>query len=429
MKIQTFTIIKLSIISIIFTYVSLIPISSYTNIIDALVVLILSLLLVYRSRNNLAFFLMFIFICYVNYSIVIGEYLIIGDLSVPFFEVKTQEIYGITIRVILLFMFIVNLFYDGKNNELETIKLKPKDNFIAFYVTIFMLLVSLVIGVDRGDYNYYEVRISPIFEYSKILFLFAYYFSGNSRTRKIIFTLLIGLFIFQDVYYGGRITSVQLIILFFITMLIRKLTIKNIITITIIGVFLNSFVAAYRINYSFANVNLIGLYNNLKESYFVFDTATFAYYASATHVAATDVANISQRINSFLEFFKSIFFLSDSIESDVTTFVATEFFYNMGGGLLPTHFYFWFGWLGVILISFIVVMLLNKLKFNGSDYQKILILSVVFTVPRWYLYSPNQLIKGAIFIITLIWFLFWIIRQITSKPQLTNAELTDNKNH
>lgn len=415
MKIENSMIFKLFVIAIIFTLITLSPINTYTNMISAIGVLLVSIYLLFKSRKNILFTIMFMFILYVNYSFTMGEYIVGGELSVPFYEVKTQEIYGLTIRIILLFMTVITVLYNGKSIELSKIKLEPKDNLIVFYLIISALVFSLITGVDRGDFNSYSVRISPIFEYSKLLFLFAYYFSGKSKIRITIFTLLIGIFILQDLYYGGRITSLQLMILFSITLLVNKLSFKKIFIFAAIGILLNSIVAAYRDSYSLTHVNLKQLIGNLFNNYLVFDTATFAYYASATHVAASEIANISTRFNSFYEFFKSILIGSDSIASDVTTFVSIKYFYNMGGGLIPTHFYFWFGWFGVLIISFIVVTLLNNLNFGRSEFQKILVYSIIFNVPRWYLYSPNQLFKGALFFVTILWIIFWITNSITTK--------------
>ncbi|MCR2045354.1 hypothetical protein NSA23_14720 [Anaerosalibacter massiliensis] len=408
MKIKLRNIFKLLIVLIVFVYIYFFNITPFTNKIDAMFTLILSVILLYKSRNDVPLFIMMFFIFYCNYSVVMGEYIIKGSLSVPFTQVKNNYIYGINIRIILLFMSIITIFYNGRSSGLNKEKIVPKDNFFIFYGIIFLLLMILLFGVDRSELQSYTVRISPIYEYSKLLFLFAYYFSGKSGIRKGIFSLLICLFILQDAYYGGRATSMQLIILFAITILLEKISVKKVLFCSILGLIVNDLVVIYRRSYMLSGFGLLTLIENLINSYFVSDTAVYAYYASATHVAASKVASLGVKIESFLAFIQSIFIGSKDINSNVTLFVSKNYYFNMGGGLIPTHFYFWFGWVGVIAIAFTLVYIINKLNHRKSEYQKLLYAALIFNVPRWYLYSPNVLFRGTILFTTLMYFVFKI---------------------
>lgn len=412
MRIRPYIIIKLLILVVVFTYVSLVPINSYSYKIDAFLVLILSIALVIKGKNNLPLTLMFIFILYVNYSVVIAEYFIGGKLSVPFNAVKTKEIYGTTIRIMLLFMSIITVFFNGRRFDLSKDKIKPRDNWIVFYLIIFVLVYSLIVGVERGDFDSYEVKISPIFEYAKLLFLFAYFYSGESKVRKAIIFILVATFILQDTYYGGRITSLQLFIFLAVTLLVNKLSFVKIISFSIIGIVLMRIVAVYRNSYAFIDFSINSLINSLFNNYFVFDTATFAYYASATHVAAAESSDIGIRFNSLYQFAISVVVGSQDISSDVTSLVVKLGFFNLGGGLLPTHFYFWLGWFGVIGIGFLIVFLINNLKYE-SIYQNLLFLGIIINIPRWYLYSPNQLFRGGLFFITILFIIFWIVNEFS----------------
>lgn len=431
MKIKVLTIFKIILILILFAYIKTFPISHYTNTFDAVLTLLLSAFLLYKSRKNQALVLMVFFIFYCNYSIVLSEYIIGEHLSVPLFEAKNIYNYGISIRILLLFMSIITLFFKDKTGNFDNYKIIPKDNKIIFYSIIAFLIYTFIFEIQRGDLDSYSVRITPIYEYSKLLFLFAYYFSGKSVIRKSIFSILIALFILQDLYYGGRITSLQLIILFSITLLIEKLSFKKIIYYGFIGVLISSLVSAYRHSYTLNSINPIELFKKLFNNYFVFDTPVYAYYASATFVAAYEVAESKIRTNSLLIFVKSIIFGSDDIIGELTIFVSRNYFVNVGGGLIPTYFYFWLGWLGVIFIACVLVFVLNNLNYIKNDYQKLLFVAIVFNVPRWYLYSPNALFRGVLFFTTLLYIMFLVINTITLKNfkkqntinRITNPEI------
>lgn len=415
MKIRKDIAFKVLAIGLLYIYACFIPITSFSNKIDALAVLVMSGLLLYKGRKNLPLTIMFIFIFYVNYSVVMGEYITAGNLSVPFTEVKTTNIYGLTIRILLMFMTIVSLFYNEYRPSTESLKFKERKNSIIYWLIMIMLMASFFFGVERGGFDAYSVRINPIFEYSKILFLFAFYFSGKSRYKKNLIIMFVIIFILQDVYYGGRITSMQLAIFLSLTIFIEKLSFYKISLFSIIGIIFNSLVNAYRTSFTFVDISIVSIIRNLFSGYFVFDTATYAYYASATHVAASHSATIENRIQSAFEFIKSIFGVSNSPMREVTSFVSREYYFNMGGGFIPTHFYFWFGWTGVILIATILVLIINNLPKKTSSYSKLLLYTVIITAPRWYLYSPSQLFRGALFIVSILYIFSCLGINITSK--------------
>ncbi|MGX9134411.1 hypothetical protein ACWV26_08520 [Rummeliibacillus sp. JY-2-4R] len=397
------------------------PTFSFSNKLNAFLVLVLSIILVIKSRKNIPLTIMFIFILYVNYSVVISEYFVGGQLSVPFSAVKTEEIYGETIKILLLFMSILTLFFNGRGFEVSKDTMVPRDNSIIFFSIIITLLYLLNVGIERGDYSSYGVKISPIFEYAKLLFLFAFFYSGESKFKKFTIFLLVLIYILQDTYYGGRITTLQLIIFFSVTILVRKLSFIKIIFFSFIGIFLMSSIAVYRANYSFNNLNISELVKNLSENYFAFDTATYAYYASATHIAATNTSDLIIRLNSLYEFLISIFFGSQDISSEVTNLVVKLGYFNLGGGFIPTHFYFWLGWTGVIIIGFTIVLLINNLRY-GSPYQNLLLLGIIINVPRWYLYSPNQLFRGALFFVSVLYVVFQILSALMNKNEVINKD-------
>lgn len=403
---------------LIMIYIFFIPITSSLSNIDAIMVLLFSVIVLIKARKNLGLFIMFVFIAYVNYSVVMGEYIFFESLSVPMQEVKTELVYGITIRILLMFISIIALLYNGKCVDVLNIRLSLKNNWIIFSAIIVVLICVLFLGIDRGALDSYSVRISPIFEYSKILFLFAYYYSGDKKNRKIVLFIVMSIFILSDFYYGGRITSLQILILMFITIFAKKITFKKVISFSGIGIVLNALIGAYRESYSIHTINVLNILNDMINNLFVFDTATFAYYASATHVAAFNVADTYTKINSFWNFLKAVVLGTSNNSSDVTILVRANYFHNYGGGFMPTHFYFWFGWIGVIVIAIIIVLIVNSWDPTKGDFNKILYLAFIINSPRWYLYTPNQLFRGVMIIVPILFIILKIIHMITTRPNI-----------
>lgn len=418
-------VLKIFFVLCLLIYINNFEVTLFTNKIDAVSTLLFSFLLLYKSRNNLPVTLAAFFIFYCNYSIIMGEYLTDGRLGIPVYEVKTVAIYGITIRALLLFTAIITLLYNGKSVNLSKFKLIPKDNILIFYSLFFILIYILLFEVNRGNMNSYSVRISPIYEYSYLLFLFSYYSSGKSIIRRFLIVSLLTLFVLQDFYYGGRITALQIILLFTVTIFVQKLSFKFIIFSGFVGILLNSLIGVYRSNYSLNSINLLDIFINLKNSFFVFSTPVFAYYASATHVAASQIVSLNEKLRSLIAFINSIFVGSNNEISNLTIYVSNNYFLNIGGGVIPSHFYFWMGWTGVILISSFLVLLLNKIGGLTSDFQKLCFIIVITTVPRWYLYSPLSLFRPLI-LLTILYIVFITTHKILLKVSNRNRIIKTN---
>ena len=375
--------------------------SIQSNKIFGIFVIIFSLIFLYKTKGNLFTFIIAFFIIYSNYSIFVGEYLVGGELGIPLYQLKTEYHYGIAIRVLLIFVSIVALFLKPRVVEKMNFSLTPKENILIFYALYLVLILIWIFGIDKSaSLNTYSVSITPIYEYATLIFLFAIYSSGFKRFRLYILIFMLVFFVLQDFYYGGRITSLQLILLFLVTVFLKKLSTKIIIFGGIIGILINSVIGVYRNKYSLDSIGVLDIIKDVFNNYFVFDTPVYAYYTTVAHLAATEFMDWSIRIKSFLAFIFAIFNGNNEL-SDVTRYVTNNYYFNYGGGLIPTHFYYWLGWLGVILIACILIIILNKVGTAKKDLWKLISISIVITVPRWYLYTPLSLFRQVFFIVIL----------------------------
>lgn len=371
---------------------------------DASVALAMSFYWLKKNKDSNLLFIMTLFIFYCIYSITMGEYFFKDSLGVPMMEVNVADIYGVAIRILMVFVFILTMFVDKPSKN--SIKMRYKDNSFIYYVLVVVLGLVGLLGVNRNVGSSYVVNTTPIYEYSSILFLFAYYSSGNKKNKKIFISLTLFTFVLQDFYLGGRITALQLMIVFLFCMLDELLNSKTIFAGAIGGIVVNVVVGVYRSTYSFSGLSIVNILNELIRKKFVFDTATYSYYASATHIASVrkGSASLAIRLTSFWEFIKSIVTGSENPISNVTRFVSDNYYTNIGGGVIPSHFYFWLGWIGVILSAFFVVVMLNKMMKSNSDFALLSLTTVAVTAPRWFLYNPlllfrAQFILGALFIL------------------------------
>lgn len=376
------------------------PITAMNSKIEATILILVSLYLIKKSIQNLPLLVMFLFIFYVNYSIAVGEYLAGGKLGAILTGSKTVEIYGLSLRITLLFLVILALFVDFTKFT-RKFQLKIRENKPIFLIFLIGIVIIFFIGVERGARATYSVRITPLYEYSKVLTLVAFYFSGNlNKYRKILLVVTI-CFIFQDFYYGGRVTSLQLMIFMALTVYEKRLTHRSLFIVSATGVFLMNTVSSFRANFLLSLKGLFLAVTNTFRDLFVFDTSVYAYYATATHVDAAKNTISAIRYKSFLDFGAYIF-TGNSRTGEVTSFVKQLGYFNQGGGLFPSHFYFWLGWTGVFLAGFLVVFVINSINLSKRLHQ-VLFLGIVISVPRWYLYSPSAFFRNTLFILPLVY--------------------------
>lgn len=399
---------------ILLLYVIFFEISVENSRIDAILTLFFSSILLFKSRKVLPYSVATFFIFYCVYSIVVGEYIVGGELGVPLYEVKTEHIYGLAIRIMLVFISIISVLFNGKNFDINRFVLVPKDNPLIFSLNILLLIYIATFGINRSISDTYTVNITALYEYSLLIFLFAYYYSGKHAFNKILILLLFIIITLQDLYFGGRITSIQLLILLFTTFFLKKLSFNGVIFYGFIGIFINSFIGVYRNTFSLEATSLVSTFIKLKDNLFVFDTPIYAYYASATHIAAENLVDTGTKIHSFLSFGSSVVLGINNEFSNLTNFISNNFYLNIGGGLIPTYFYFWFGWFGVIFVSFLVVFILNKIKTVNTDFQKMIVIVIIATVPRWFLYNPLNLFRPLL-ILAVLYILFSLLHNLTSR--------------
>jgi len=385
-------------------------------------ILILNIYNLLKHRKNIYFFIMLLIILYFNYSICIGEYLFDGNQVSMFQYLKVsnrKNYYQEGIVILFIFTLLYTLFLNN-NIKIENIKFQYKSNNFIFILLLIFLLYIFIFKFDRTSSESYEVKISPMYEYSYIIFLFAIHYS-NTKIKKVIVCIFVLVFILQDILYGGRITSLQLLLLVSITFFCNFLTIKKIIIFFFSGIFLLSLVGSYRAHYSLSDINLTYFINIIKNKLFILDTATFAYGASITHLYSIQFTTFTERFISFINFllyipFGDLFSMSDILIRDTITSINSftrSYYFNYNGGLIISYFYFWLGWFGVFLAGLLVPKYILFFLKQKSELGFLIFICIIVTVPRWYLYNPITLFRGPLFFLPLVFSGIYLIELLT----------------
>lgn len=393
-------------------------------ILIAYLIIIIDVYLLVKNRDNQLLLVINFIIFFFNYSICIGEYIVHNsEITSDLYFTSYGNIY--VHGIYLLFLFDVIRFFMFKN-KMQMIKIKQEysPNSCLFIIIYFLLIYISIFEVNREVSLVYDVKISPLYEYSYLFFLLLFYYSDNSSFQKILTYSLMSVMVGQDIYYGGRATSLQLVLLFLIMKHNNFIRFKYIVFFFPVALFLLTVVEVYRSNYQLDKYILDKAFEDMTSNLFVTNTATLAYYSSMTHIYAWYSTDFYTHISSLMAFISTILFGGRASElfnfdpylSDVTHF-ATNFNWNIGGGLIFTWYYFWGGTCGIVLFTYIMFYIMKSVMYSHKDIWRLSFVLIVLAIPRWYVYSPLAFFRGPLLLFPIL-FIFCSLLDKTMKCRM-----------
>lgn len=376
--------------------------------------LIVNILNIYLVRKNKPLLIVLLFITYANYSICLPNYL--SYFSGDFFVSWTPSNISST-GLNILAVFSTFLF-------LLTPKIKGNDNFFfdgtcnmwISRIILISLLIILLISIPKMLVSG-RGQISTIFEYSIILFIIGLYYSDKNKTIKMFYLLVGILYILIDLMSGNRATSIQLCIAFYLIFWINRFSVKQLIILLFIGLLVFSSVGVVRNNIT--TISIGKMINQILNNKLVFDTAYSAYFTSLTFIKTALTTSFHTKLLMFISFMIYIFSGINLFNANLPTYTR-NFFVHYFGGLYPIYGYFYFGIIGVFIFLFYLILIIrkiNNINVTSNGFTKCLVILVVSTVPRWYLYSPFQITRN-IFLMWVFWYLIKIIDDFSKKKYL-----------
>lgn len=359
-----------------------------------------------KLRDNIFTFIVSAFLLWFNYSIVCANYFLNLD---AFFVSEAYDYEAFQSMVILItFILTLNLFLKDKpslslvdyseNHSMQIFgELDYRAPFIPV-VFIIVLIFILVYGFERPDVAGERGSPSTIYEYSVIIFVVGFYFFRGILWYKIASSFLLFCFALQNMFFGGRITALQLLMVVFILFVHteRKVNYKKILPI--IGLFFVIFmgIGMMRTSFSLSFETLKDVLIVSRGEALTLDTSYSAFFTSMTFLKAESIFQLDGRLHIFLNFLLSQF-LGGSVPNSNLCLITREYFMHYYGGVLPVYWHFFLGYVGVFFIGILIAVYLNVVRTVGNCSHGVVKCAVVYfvvTTPRWYLYSPVPLIRG-----------------------------------
>lgn len=334
---------------------------------------------------------------------------------------QTSYHFSMTINYQLL--FILSIYFFSKNNynpfSKRLVDFKCKNNLYLFVLSILVIWFIIIFGKTGtnifsaggyGNVNTSGLGGTAIWEYHLIFFIAAYYFSGKKNIQTKIIALSAFSYMFKDLALGGRIATIQLVILLFILYYENYFKNKRLVIYGTIGFVFMVIFAEIRSNLLLSSFG--DMLEKFKNPYVLLSNQGEVFYSGTVFIELTKLEFVDwpYRIKSFFGNMISVFLPSkfNMGEAQVAWIASRNLGGTGGGGLISSYFYFWGGPIGVIAIGAYISFLLNNAYTVKNIYFKFYIIMAIVTVMRWHSYNPITLFKSSFYVIPVIFVLLLI---------------------
>ncbi|MEE0777386.1 MAG: hypothetical protein UJ210_00010 [Massilimicrobiota sp.] len=369
------------------------------------------------SKNSISLILIFYITLYFIpiflwclYGINISHYTYMNSTENIFTTLKVQTFFSI------LLSYNVN-YIDRESHIIYTFDdFKKNKSNILFILMIILCLICLIIGksgntiFESGGYGLSNKTGSAVFEYFNIFYLLAFLFSGNEKNKKFLLYLISIIYVLKSFLYGGRIEIIQHIFLIFILFFEKKFKPKNVLFMLCIGYFVMFLIGSFRSNLVL-DINsfqkLFG-YNSITNS--IVSNEADVFYSTTVFLNAEKYGIIDNnyRIISSIFWIIRLFVPSSFIDEtyNVILYLQNNFTIFGGGGFFSGFVFFYFGYIGLIIVTKIISIFINKInRTDNNIYIKTFIILFVVMLPRWYAYSSETFFKIPFYAVALLYLL------------------------
>lgn len=373
----------------------------------AYTLLIISGTLIWNNRKQLCFFLLSIFIAYSNYSICMGIYLYDFAPDYLFGQITNQNFYFIGIICLVIFnaMLLTIKFPVGK--ELYLLEKKEENKLVSIILIILILAIQVL--------NYLSIIniinlgiIGSIHEYSIILFILLFHYSGKNKKILIIYSIEVIIFSLMVFLKGDRCSAIVLIFAYIMYHYRKEENYLKYLPFIVIAIFLMISIGEIRTIEHLGNLSNIlnDIIEKIRSEYLTFDTAIWAYFPSIESIWMAFQHSTLTRLQNFIELIMYIITGGFMNFHHLNILLDEYEFFQAGGYVTATYLYYYLGIVGIPIVPSIIITCINKIKKikrenHNNSFFFLLVIYICSTVPRWYLYGIFTITRGILVFIVL----------------------------
>lgn len=279
---------------------------------------------------------------------------------------------------------------------------------VFFWIGYFFLLYILIFCFDRSVDSYTSGN-SPLYEYSVLIYFCIWQYKPKEAIYKWFLLLFSFLYILQGLIFGDRSSAVPMLLLLYIlimphirTYLLWIFSFGGILGANIIGI--------YRRTFSIER----HLFDIVVSRALYVDSIAYSFYAGIQIIRASTISAY-EKMETFKEWLISLFLGSGGGRSqyNVVKYIMTISgdYFNRGGGMSSSYFYFWFGFLGDLISGLLMGFIIGKIFSKSTTFYPLMQLAIIVFALRWYVYFPNVFFRTCL----IVPFLMYYFIRISSK--------------
>ena len=387
----------------------------------AIIVLSINIVALIWSKESIYLTIIYFVFFYCNYSILMVNYIFRINNYFTSYAYTDSGYTGLWI--ISLFSYLLLLYASTVHEQKEIKKALIINNRYNSFICIGLILLLIFIwifGFTRPDLEGHRGSPSTFYEYSIILLIMGFYYSGSNEILQNTFVGIIAAYALQNFYYGGRITGVQLIICVILCLYIDKIDMRVMLVSGVAFFVLMSAIGQFRASLVLSKDILKTVILRLIDERIALDTAYSSYFTSLTFLMVKKDLGFSGVMRLFGRWILSMFLGGRVPDSNLATYTRQYYLHYMGG-VLPFFAYFYLGIIGIILLCIYIFRIfkgVEKVNYKSTGLSRCIAIYITSTSLRWYLYSPSQLFRGVLLLAVVYGSLYLVDHSFVIKKRL-----------
>lgn len=374
-------------------------------------VLFVSLVLVIESRKNELLLILSLFIGYANYSAMAANYFVFYDAWYQFYAGSlascTMTYILLAFMSILLLLFPKNLSpFSGSDLFNRCLKVKNAP-LISLLVVAILLIIAFTQSSGFSDTGG-RAQSNQLYEYSYILFIIGFYFSGGSRFCRYSLTIVAIVFLAQAILGGNRASVLAIALILYVVYIAGNWKLSKQVPMILLAFLFFQIAGELRQDIDTATISDWALsVEALYERAFIWDTAAAAYHQGIVFIQWLTILSPNDTFYYACQWAMSIILGGSLVPDSVISLVSQNIFGvgalgGMGGGFLPAYAYFYFGFIGVCVFAAAVAIIFYLVRYlspNSGDVVCMVTIALFSTIPRWWLYTPSPITRGLLLVL------------------------------
>lgn len=377
---------------------------SWSSTIAAVAAIVLSGYLLFLSNHNRGLLIVFGYLFLSVYSSCVVNYFGL-NLSSRYQQWIGTEVSSVSINVLLIFLLCITNILPikiGPFPDKKLIQAEFQNNDLIVIACAIGFLLSGLFGVGTQYAASDRMSISSIYEYSIAFLIIGLYFSGGTKSCLSLLAVVSIIRIGLDFYIGARITSIEIITIWYLMVFAAEIKLRSLIPVTVVAFIVMLTVGELRGSAFDASAITNGITDYMRSG-FAWDGAYAAYHTSESMVAYRDLTIEGADLSDFFGYLYSLIG-GDSAGYIGLQYEMAPYYWNMGGGYLPFFFYYYLGYPGVIISSIIIGCVLRYFTLlsedqDATDVARFAYIWICATCYRWLSYSASPLIRGLLIVL------------------------------